>query len=360
MTLTIRRDERRQAGGYAVLSFADAPVPGATVTLAVMETFGGRWLAPSAGAAEAAIGIGDPNWQAGRHDFGPYAVTPEGTGFQITIGPEIVNKIEGYTNLRLIAGPVAGTASWPDDIAPLAGAAASGGLQVMRKAPQAPPLRAARAQETEPEIAIAEPPVGPGPTPIAPPKYRLAPLLGIGALVVLGLGVVAWVLIASSQTDAQLGTAPPPVAPQPVEPRPVEPAPVPVPARPPETAESCTLEALRAAPGGLAEQLVRVGDCGNAVGADTLLSLIEDAAATDDPAALMLFGALYDAGETDALAEGAVGLTFGDAPAQAAEYYSRAAAAGAPEAAARLARACDALETATDTLSQGARDDFCP
>lgn len=353
MTLTIRRDDRRSAGGYAVLCFAEASPPVAPVSVAVMETFGGRWLALSAGDAAGIIGIGDPNWQAGRHDFGPYAVTPVGTGFEVTVGPEIVNKIDGYTNLRLTAGSVSGTASWPDDIAPLAGAATVGGLQVMRKAAEVAPRRTANL--TDVQAVEANDPPAPAPEgtgaigdAVAPPKRNLALPLGLAALVLIGLALAAWFLLAPP--PAAPVAIPAPVAPPVADPAPVAAA---------DPAAGCTLEALRAAPGALTDRLALVRACGSAVGPDTLLRLIEDAAATDDPAALMLFGAIYDGAETDTLAEGAVGLTFGDVPAQAAEYYGRAASAGAPEAAARLARVCAALETATDTLSQGARDDFC-
>jgi hypothetical protein len=62
---------------------------------------------------------------------------------------------------------------------------------------------------------------------------------------------------------------------------------------------------------------------------------------------------------TDAVAETRLRLTFGDIPAQAAEYYSRAAASGAAEARPLLAATCARLATATDTLSKGAHDDFC-
>lgn len=362
MTLTIRADETRSAGGYAVLSFTDgAAATVDSVSVAVMETFGNRWLVPSAQDASGQVGIGDPNWQAGRHEFGPYPLLRRNGRLELVIGPEIVNKIEGYTNLRIVAGPLEGTASWPDDIAPLAGATALGGLQVMRKAVDAAPRPSSGGKSPLTIVEQTSPETDPAldtlsndtPDLNSTPKRPLTLLVGLAALILLLLAGAAWWF---TRPDA-----PPPAAI--AEPAPPEPAP----AEPPvidgnaeAAVDPCTLAALRAVEGGLPAQLAQVAGCEGSVTADTLLSLIEDAAAQENGDALLLFGALYDSAETDTLAESTIGLTFGDVPAQAAEYYARAAAQGATGAQARLDRVCAALVDATDTLSQGARDDFCP
>lgn len=359
MTLTIRPDPARPAGGHAILRFDTAAGVPAEVTVAVLETFGGRWLAPSAADAGGRIGIGDANWQAARHDFGPYPVQAAGGGADIAIGPEIVNKIDGYTLVRIVAGPLEGQASWPDDVIPLAGATGRVGLQVLRKAAVAEAEPALMRREAVPDPAPATPlpdpeatvilprPVRQDPAPAPRPERRRGPLLaGLAVLVLLLAGAAGWFL-----------TRPDPVPP----PAPVAVLPPPVPEAPePEQAgdDGCSVAALTAL-AGFAAQRDAVAACGDGVSGDALLGLIETAAAGGDAAALLLFGTLYDAAVTDAVAEARLGLTFGDIPAQAAEYYARAAASGAAEARPLLAATCARLATATDTLSKGAHDDFC-
>jgi hypothetical protein len=87
--------------------------------------------------------------------------------------------------------------------------------------------------------------------------------------------------------------------------------------------------------------------------------LIEDGAAADDPAALLLFGTLYDAEVLDPDFETAIGLAFSDSPAIAADYYARARAAGADGADARLQSACARLGALDDTTSRSVHDRLC-
>ena len=70
MNMLIRPDPEHPAGGYAVLSLPGHSALPDAMTVSVMETFGGRWLAPSAEDASGRIGIGDPNWQPVAHGFG--------------------------------------------------------------------------------------------------------------------------------------------------------------------------------------------------------------------------------------------------------------------------------------------------
>ncbi len=102
--LTIRPDPDRPSCGFAVVSMPSGGTMPETVPVAVLETFGGRWLAPSAGDASGQIGIGDRNWQPVALGFGPYRVRLVADRAEVTLGPEIVNKIGGYTSLRLIVG----------------------------------------------------------------------------------------------------------------------------------------------------------------------------------------------------------------------------------------------------------------
>lgn len=360
MRMQVRPDESRSAGGYAILSFAGGDLPDAEVAVAIMEVVNGKWLAPSSRDDSGRIAIGDANWQAARHDFGPYEVLRREGRIEVVVGPEIVNKIDGYTNVQISAGALSGTVSWPEDIIPLEGAAVSSGLRVIRKkvelvAPAA--AMVATAEVTEAAVPVRDEAGKHQVSDTGAGRDTRRPVwpLAVGGGVVLLAGLAAMWFFLQPQEPA-------PEAPAPVAALP-EPAPEPGPAAAavaPVVAEACNLAALRAIEGGLTAQLAAVETCGNAVNADTLLAVIEDAAAQEDAAALLLFGTLYDRAETDPLAEGVIGLTFGDDPAQAAEYYSRAAAAGNADAGARLARVCAVLTDATDTLSQGARDDFCP
>jgi hypothetical protein len=100
--------------------------------------------------------------------------------------------------------------------------------------------------------------------------------------------------------------------------------------------------------------------CGGSVGPDTALGLVEEAVAAGDADALAFFGTLYDSGQTDPVIEEQIGLTLGDSPARAAEYYARARDAGSTEAEAFLNGVCRTLLLRTDTLSISAREDYCP
>lgn len=357
MMLQVRPDESRSAGGYAILSFA-GDLPAAEVTVAIMEVANGKWLAPSSRDDSGRIAISDANWQAARHDFGPYKVLRREGRVEVVVGPEIVNKIDGYTNVQISAGTLTGSVAWPEDIVPLEGAAASSGLRVIRKKVEvAAPAAAVMVAAVEVAEAVV-PAEEDGATSDhagaeateGGTQRKVWPLaLGAG-LVVLACAAAAWFLLQPE----------PPVPQEPATVADVPEAEAPTKPEAQVVADTCSLAALRALEGGLSTQLAAVATCGNAVTADTLLAVIEDAAAQEDGAALVLFGKLYDPAETDPLAEGAIGLTFGDDPAQAAEYYARAATAGAADAGERLSRVCAVLADATDTLSQGARDDFCP
>lgn len=375
MTLTIRPDPAHPAGGRAILSFAAPETAPSEVSVAVCETYGGRWLAPSAGDASGRIAVGDANWQTARHDFGPYPAQRVGDRLEIAIGPEIVNKIDGYQMIRVLAGSCEGQASWPDDVLPLAGATGLSSLRVARTmAPPPMPPTPVKPAEPVPEPTPEPPPdvtpllddIPPAPAaervvplpPAAPPTNRLSLLVGI-ALLLLILGAGIWAYLNSRAAE---------IPPAPAEPAPAapaaEPAPEPTPEPAPEPAEEtatagpeCSADALGAV--GFAGLRDRLGACGAAANPDDLLGVIEDGAARGDPEALLIFGRLYDPAAEDTPIETGAGLTLPDDPALAAEYYSRAKALGAAEAGPLLQAVCARLQAAGDTLSQGAHDDFC-
>ncbi len=136
-------------------------------------------------------------------------------------------------------------------------------------------------------------------------------------------------------------------------PDPPDPTPPPV-----ETRDPCSMDAL-AALEGFATQADALRGCASDASADAALGLVEQAAAAGDPQALFLFGTIYDGGTTEAVIEEQIGLTFGDVPHTAAEYYSRAATAGSQAAVDRLETLCTRMATMTDTLTEGAYQDYC-
>jgi hypothetical protein len=364
MSMTLRPDPDRPAGGFAVLSLPAAAALPAEVTVDIMETFGGRWLAPSASdAASGRIAVGEANWQPVAHGFGPYPLRKKGDRVELTLGPEIVNKIDGYTSLRLVVGGIEGQVTWPDDIMPLEGALGGAGLQVGRKA------ATAAAPAVMPTLR-ADAPTGPQP-PVTPPPMLPDPAVDDGtapknAALRWGLALALLALAGGGIWYALQEPVPPPVAvvaPEPVHPEPVpdEPAPEPEPVSEPEAVAEpdCSRAALAAGPPGLSALRAAMTTCGSRLSADDAMALLEDAISEGDASALLVMGKLYDPAAEDPDFEAVAGLTLGDAPPLAAEYYSRARSAGDPEAAALLAATCTRLASADDDLSVGANHDFC-
>lgn len=351
MTLSVHPDPAVRGGGFGFIAVPQGTLPKGPVTVAVMETYGSRWLAPSE-AEEGMAEIGNPNWQAERHEFGPYEVHPHEGCDWIRIGPEIVNKIEEYTPLRIHLGDFSEDISWPDNVPPRAGAAVLGGLQTAatpQKPPAPPPLMATRSAPT-PEPEQDEPGVAEAPEPqvtadpVADPpedaetskRNRFILPVILTALALAAILAAMWFLPEDEAPVAQ--TPPPPPAP---------------------AGTPCSADVLAATPGGFAAVADAVRDCAGQVPPDVVLTLLEDAAAAGDATALLLFGMIYDGGWTDAKIEDQIGLTFSDDPAQAAEYYARAVAAGSRAAPDRLAAVCTVLAGTETTLAQGAHDDYC-
>ncbi len=113
------------------------------------------------------------------------------------------------------------------------------------------------------------------------------------------------------------------------------------------------------ADGPFADLVKAISECGTKISPDDALGAIEAAADKGSPEALTLIGKLYDGTETVAVIEPDIGLTLGDTDRLAAEYYSRAAAAGGTDAPALLAKTCARLAGSSDTLDASAKEDFC-
>lgn len=338
MALIVHPDPQNPTGGFGFLELPAGSLPDGSVTVAVQDVYSDRWLNPS---NETEIAIGDPNWQPERHGFGPYDVLRHDGADWVRIGPEIVNKIEEYTPLRIEVNGMVHDITWPDDVPPRAGTAALGGLRTAPPpAPEPVPETPRPPPEPMPEIVVPDPVDPPEPADVQAPS-RTRGLVWVVAMLLLAAaaGAAAWVLLDWPEQTAE-------------EPQPPGQE-VPVAAR-----TGCTLTALQQKPG-FDAQIAAVRDCGAEVSPDIALRLIEDAAAAGDGQALLLFATLYDGDRLAPRIENLIGLSFADDPARAAEYYARAAQAGAGDAASLLAAICARLAGSELTLERGAYDDFC-
>jgi hypothetical protein len=338
MTIAIRPDPARPRGGFAVLAAPGAALPGDRVTVALQSTYTDKYL-------------GGDGFQTEPAAFGPYPVERHGAEARVTVGPEIVNQLEEYAQLRITLGGMTATATWPDTVVPAPGAARLGGLVAPgdRAAVAAPPLVGVVPDPVpDPAPDPAPDPVGPDdPTPT-----EAAPALRRGLWLAAGLAVVMLAAGLALYLAGMFG--PPPevaVAPAPAIERAVTVAPA------PDPCATDAIAGLRGQP--FADVAPRLRDCGAAVAPDAALLLLEDAAAAGEAGALLVFGRLYDGDALDADFETAIGLNFADAPALAADYYARARAAGASEAEALLRAVCARLAGLTDTPSQAAREAHC-
>lgn len=341
MSLRVHPDPQEPAGGYAFLELQAGSLPDGAQRVAVFDAFGERWLA-RANDTDASGGIAEAHWQTELFEFGPYEVYRHDGADWVRIGPEIVNQLAEYAPLRFTLAGRTHDVTWPDDIPPRAGAAVLGGLQpVGRKQAEVIDRRVGTVEMDGPadeEIVIPERP----PTPEEEPE-ELDVEARRGRAWHLPLLLAAFVIGAFLAWYFWPETEPEP-----------EPGPVVT-----EQAAPCTRETLAATRGGFVAIAEAIRACGSDVQPDTALSLVEEAAAADDPDALLLFGTLYDGESLDPRIENLTGLTFADDPAQAVEYYARAVNAGSGAAAGNLSKTCERLADDDATLAKGAYDDFC-
>ena len=353
--LTIRPDPAHPRGGYAVIGLDAAKVPGAEVSLTLYNGFNEKYL-------------GEDGWQSEKAFFGPYTVKVDADRAEFVVGTEIVNQVEEYTPLVVAVGEAEFDISWPDDLMPGPPAATVGGVS------SAPPKLSGRdgpnlvgkAKDPAPvedPVKDPEPPVAvelPDPSENAGKDKTADPQNGSksgGRSVGLVVGSAVLALLVAGALWWFLGQGEPePVAEEPA------PEPVPVAETQASPADPCSTDGLAAtvADGGYTALLGQLQDCDGAVTADTALGYLEEGVDAGDPAALAALGRLYDDTQDIDVVETRMGLTFADNPAQAAEYYSRAVAAGDGVGAAEaLGAVCDRLTGETDTLSRGAVQDYC-
>jgi hypothetical protein len=338
--ITVRPDPTHPLGGYAELSLPEGNVSGETTEVAVYDNYSERYL-------------GESGWQATKVLFGPYEVRRDGGQARLIIGPEIVNQIEEYANVKVTVGTAEADIAWPDEVVPAPGAAKIGGI-MGTKTKSAAPKSALTAKISEPESDPV--PVEPEPEPGTQVDESAAVedekkaggtagmLLGLLAMVLLAAGLAYWFLYSDGVPPAGQTAVPeePIVAPAPVA----------------EASDPCSADELGTLPDFTA-QASALRECAGRASADAALGLVERAAAANDAGALMLFGMVYDGAASDAVIEDQIGLTFGDVPATAAEYYARAVSAGSEEAAEKLGALCERMAGLTDTLAKSAVSDYC-
>ncbi len=333
--ISISPDPAHPRGGYALLTLPDGDLAGETTQVAVFDNYSERYL-------------GEAGWQPVKVLFGPYDVIREGGQARLVIGPEIVNQIEEYANVKLFVGTTEQDVSWPDDVVPAPGAAKIGGIMGTTLKDEAPKgTLTAKIPEPEPVPEPVQPenavePAAPASAegPAGPEKQgRGGTLIGLLVLVLIAAGVAYWFLAMDSVPEP---VAEPVVAPEPIA----------------DADNPCGIDALSAIDGFAAQSDALRGCAGNA-SADVALGLLERAAAAGEADALLLFGTVYDGQVNADVIEDQIGLTFDDVPATAAEYYARAVAAGSETAGEQLAALCDRMSTMDDTLAQGAVADYC-
>ncbi len=364
MTFTVLPDPKRSSGGYALLK---GNIAGPEAWVVVFNVYGKSYL-------------GRHGWQAAKVEFGPYPVETNGAEGRIVIGPEIVNHLVEYAELRFIIGDLREDVSWPDSINQREGADPIGSIRAVEtersvasgpKVSQDPPEDALNLVKDEDPVQDASRDGqdhgiertantgggGLGQTGLAAAKpFRgwIIALLILLLLLAAG-GAAAWYFWSQAPQPAVEESV---VAPEP-EPEPVvESEPVALQAE--AAVDACAAETLRGLAGDGVEGLLGgLRECGSAVTPDLALSLIDGAARDGDAEALTVFAQLYDGSTLVPGIEDTIGLTFADNPALAAEYYHRATEAGSAAAQPGLEQVCETLSTRSDTLSQSAHEEYC-
>jgi hypothetical protein len=320
--------------------------------------------------------LGADGWQAEPALLEPLEVRAEGGDTVLLVGPDVVDRIPFNSRVEIEVPALGAKAQeWWPDIAPSPGGPASARLRASRPAPPgpaapvppAPPATPApepppAPPPPEPEPSTPEPPapeppepepvepepVEPEPPVLPPPQPRSRLWLIALALILLGAAGVAawWYLGPEPQPPAEEQIAPEPEPepePQPEpepEPEPA-PAPEPEPVPEPEPQSACAADAAArlAAEGATAAQWLETAEaCRSAGGGEALVEILDACMAAGHAACLLEMGRCYDPRYE---ASAACGIAL--YPEIAADYYDRAAEAGAEGAAAERESLCEHL-----------------
>lgn len=356
--LRIKPDPSAPLGGVALLRMPAGALAGNVAHLQVQNAYTQLWLAPTSGE-EILVHVGDGNWQADPHKFGPYEITRDGADVVIRIGPEIVNKLEVFAPLVLCIEGSDHNVIWPEDVPPRAGAALIGALKASSTTKSAVDEttrlvgRKAATEDTDnpasdPETnAGSEGPEDKGASSAsngeAASASRRRALIGALLGVVVVALAVAFTLLRPAEDTAEGPEEAPTVAE--------------VAAEDPD----CSFETLSNLPGGFAATTeALIASCDTVMDAETGFRLVERGTEAGYGEAWLALGGLYDPAHIVPVFEDRLNIAPGVNLPLAAEYYAAARAAGAAGATDRLMDVCTRLAGLTDTLSIGARNDFCP
>ena len=335
----IYTDDSGRGAGYGFLRISDAQIGN-------ME---GMRFSIKRGTDHNCLGPG--GWQPAESPLPAQRITLSDDGFDIAVGPEVVDHLDTRENYRLTLIGADGTSSVAALRVPEVTYSPVGGGQGMAvaaapepkpapaPAPPPPPPPPAPAPELEPvpqEDADASmdilPPPDPAPTPAK--GGALKPLLLVLLLIALAAGgFAAWKFLLDKEDPAKLAENT--NSTQPAETKAPEgeqkpPAPE-EPKAPPKPALAQAREHL-AGPADPAESVNLAGKLREERdGADASFLLVEDAAQKGNAEAMLLTGGYFDP------ADSAPAGSIKKDPAEALNWYKKAKAAGSPEADARIA-----------------------
>lgn len=349
--ITVTPDPSRPHGGYARLSVPSDQLAEETVSVVVFDVFSSRYL-------------GEDGFQGERASFGPYPVERSDGMAAVVVGPEIVNQLEDVATLDLEVGSVKSMVAWPDDVVPAMGAARLGGIVTGPSAEATPtdsnlvgqmPDTTASAVDSDGAADNAAADGGDETTDLSLEQDKPVgdggskwPLFAGAAVLLLAIAGGYWFLTQQDGADPVAIT----------DPAPVDPAPTDAPQVASGACSAEALEDLRTV--SFTEAQATLMTCGADADVEAAFRVVEMAATSGDPQALLLFAKAYDGAVTEPVIETDMGLTLGDVPARAAEYYQRALAGGASEALPLLEAVCRRLATSTDTIDLAAREEYCP
>lgn len=312
MSISVRPDPDHPLGGYALLTVHGPVTPG-PVMVGVTDLYEDRHLGPM-------------GWQPAPVTMGPYAARDEDGALVVPVGPEIVDRIEAFTMLRLTVAGVSADLSWPDAVRTSPSRAGLGGLGVLSATDAAP------ASPREESAPTREPPPPPPPSPPPRTRSRLPMLIGLAALMVVLAGSAWWYLTQYGSERSEATIPPTPLA---------------------VGCDAAGLTEARAL--SPAEGFARVRACGAEGDPELRFQVIEAAADSGLAEAIAMIGRWYDPSQAEAVGSGFTSRDF----AQAARYYKEAALGGYAPASELLAAACAALDPTTDPTHEIAGDLYC-
>jgi hypothetical protein len=309
--------------------------------------------------------LGLDGWQAEPALLEPQEVRAEGGDTVLLVGPEVVDHIPFNTRVEIEVPALGASAQeWWPDIAPSPGGPASARLRASRPAPPRPaapappvppvppvadvPPAPPATPAPEPEPIEPEPRMEPAPPVAPPPPPRSRLWLILLALVLLGAaGGAAWWYLNPEPVQPVVTPEEPPAEEEPPEEPPAEEQPPADEEQPPAeeeaqpTGSACAAGAATrlAAEDAAAAQWLEVAEaCRVEGGGEALVEILDACMAAGHPECLVEMGRCYDPRYE---ASAACGITL--YPEIAADYYSRAAEAGAEGAAAELESLCGHL-----------------